>query len=139
MSRVYIPVDLRRLVSERANYRCEYCLLHQDDISFTHPVDHIVALRHNGQTIAENLALACIYCNRNKGNDLTTFAPLTGQLTRLFNPREQNWHDHFRIVGARIVGLTLIGRATIVLLRMNEPTQLQERERLVANGRYPPR
>lgn len=23
----YIPLALRRLVSERANYRCEYCLL----------------------------------------------------------------------------------------------------------------
>lgn len=138
MSRIYIPTALRRFVCERAANQCEYCLLHQSDTSFTHAVDHIIALRHGGQTTPENLALACINCNRNKGNDLTTLDPLTNTITRLFDPREQNWHDHFMLVGARIVGLTPTGRATVALLRMNNMIRLQEREQLLADGRYPP-
>ena len=138
MSRVYIPVALRYLVTERAASKCEYCLLHQDDSSFTHAIDHIIALRHGGQTTPENLALACINCNRNKGNDLTTLDPLTNRVTTLFNPREQNWHDHFALLGARILGLTPNGRATIALLRMNDIVRRQEREQLLAVGRYPP-
>lgn len=138
MSRVYIPTTLRRFVCERAANRCEYCLLHQSDTSFTHAVDHIIALRHGGLTIPANLALACINCNRNKGNDLTTLDPLTNTIVRLFDPREQNWYEHFVLVGARIVGLTPTGRATVTLLRINDRIRLQEREQLLADGRYPP-
>jgi hypothetical protein len=138
MSRVYIPLSIRRLVTERAANQCEYCLLHQDDTSFTHAVDHIIALRHGGESMPENLALACIQCNRNKGNDLTTLDPLTNTVTLLFNPREQNWHEHFQLEGARLVGLTPTGRATVALLRMNDPVRLQEREQLLFIERYPP-
>lgn len=138
MSRVYIPVALRQLITERAGNKCEYCLLHQDDSALTHAVDHIIALRHGGQSTADNLALACINCNRNKGNDLTTLDPLTNRVTTLFNPREQNWQEHFSLLGARILGLTPHGRATIVLLRMNDIIRLQEREQLLTIGRYPP-
>jgi len=138
MSRIYIPVRLRRLVVERAAGRCEYCLLHEDDTPFTHPIDRIVATRHGGQTLAENLALACINCNRNKSSDLTTIDPLTGLITRLFNPRTQVWQQHFALEKARIVGLTDVGRATVVLLRLNDPLRLLEREILMSVGRYPP-
>ena len=37
----------------------------------------------------------------------------------LFNPRQQKWHDHFAVNGARIVGLTPTGRVTIALLQLN--------------------
>ena len=63
MSRSHIPESVRQLVTERANGRCEYCHLHQDDTPLTHPIDHIIALKHGGLTIAENLALACLECN----------------------------------------------------------------------------
>jgi 5-methylcytosine-specific restriction endonuclease McrA len=59
----YIPDALRRLVVERASQRCEYCLL-PDGLSFyPHEVDHVIALKHQGQTTAENLAYACWRCN----------------------------------------------------------------------------
>lgn len=137
MSQVYIPVSLRRLVSRRAARRCEYCLLHQDDTPFTHPIDHVIAIKHGGETTADNLALACIDCNRNKGSDLTTFDPASGQITPLFNPRTEQWSDHFLLDGALILGRTAIGRATIVLLRLNEPQRLITREVLLSIGRYP--
>lgn len=41
MSTTYIPEALRRLVVERANYCCEYCLIHQNDSLYSHEVDHI--------------------------------------------------------------------------------------------------
>lgn len=39
----YIPEALRRLVTERAGRRCEYCQLHEDDTFFTHEVDFQLA------------------------------------------------------------------------------------------------
>lgn len=137
MSRIHIPESLRRLAIERANGRCEYCLLHQDDTPLTHPIDHVVALKHGGLTIAENLALSCLECNLNKGTDLTTFDPLSGELARLYHPRQQSWEEHFALEGVRIVGLTMCGRATVRLLQFNTPARLAERELLRDNSRYP--
>lgn len=137
MSRIHIPANLRRIVIDRAQGCCEYCLLHQDDTSFTHPVDHIIAIKHGGETALENLALACIDCNRNKGADLTSLDPLSGAITPLYHPRKQRWHEHFALAGARIAALTEVGRATVALLRVNEPKRLMERETLLAVGRYP--
>lgn len=137
MSRVHIPVELRRLIVQRARGRCEYCQIHQDDTPFTHAVDHIVATKHGGHTAADNLALACVDCNCNKGADLTTFDPGTGEITRLFNPRLQAWREHFSFEGVFIVGQTAVGRATVVLLRINDPMRIIEREALRAVGRYP--
>jgi hypothetical protein len=49
-------------------------------------VDHVIAVKHGGNTSAENLALACLHCNLHKGTDLASLDPTTGLLTRLFNP-----------------------------------------------------
>jgi 5-methylcytosine-specific restriction endonuclease McrA len=76
-----ISANLRRLVAERADQHCEYCLLPADVAFFPHEVDHVVALKHGGQTDAANLALACWRCNRHKGTDLGSFDPATGQFS----------------------------------------------------------
>ena len=55
--------------------------------SFSHEVDHVIAERHGGKTVRENLAYSCFRCNRLKGTDLTSIDPQTGKITRLFNPR----------------------------------------------------
>lgn len=115
---------------------CEYCLLHQDDTPFTHPIDHIVAVKHGGKTVSENLALACIDCNRYKGSDLTAIDPETGTIVRLFDPRTQNWSEHFSLQDAQIVGATPTGRATLFLLRVNEPRRIQQRLLLISINRY---
>jgi hypothetical protein len=41
MSLTYIPVALRRLVEERALFRCEYCLLLDGLMFYPHEIDHI--------------------------------------------------------------------------------------------------
>ena len=139
MPRPSISKTLRRFVIQRAQDCCEYCLLHQDDSPDTHQLDHLIAVRHKGKTNRENLACACTECNRNKGTDFGTIEQNTGQVIFLFNPRQQNWKDHFRFEGARIVGLTPTGNATIELLHLNDDHRLLEREMLIAADRYPPK
>jgi HNH endonuclease len=132
-----VSTALRRLVSDRTQTKCEYCQLHQDFSIYTHEIDHVIATKHNGKTVEHNLALACLPCNRYKGSDLTSFDPLTGQLTRLFNPRQQQWNEHFRCDNGPLVGLTAIGRTTVFLLQMNEPSRVLTRQMLMAAGIYP--
>jgi hypothetical protein len=125
------------LVLARAQGLCEYCLIHQNDTFFGCEVEHIISEKHGGRTIESNLAWACAFCNRFKGTDVATFSPDTGDLCRLFNPRTDHWREHFRMDGPRIVGLSEVGRATIVLLRMNIDDRLLERMVLARVGRYP--
>jgi hypothetical protein len=137
MPRPHIPAKLRRLVINRAGGRCEYCLIHQDDRPETHPIDHVIALKHGGRTVKENLALSCVICNSNKGSDLATIDLLSGEIVPLFNPRTQSWDDHFELSGAQIIGRTSIGRATVGLFRLNDDERISYRQSLIDAGRYP--
>lgn len=138
MPRAFISARLRRLVIDRAGNHCEYCRLHQIDAYAGHNVDHIIPLKHGGRTDADNLALACADCNRHKGSDIAAFDPNDGRMVRLFNPRQDSWHEHFVLDGAEIIGLTAIGRGTVVLLLMNEPWRVEQRLYLRETGSYPP-
>jgi 5-methylcytosine-specific restriction endonuclease McrA len=116
---------IRTQVRERADHRCEYCQLHQEDspLAALH-IEHITPKIHGGTDALENLALACIDCNLHKGTNLTGVDPETGQVTRLFHPRQQKWSDHFEWRGLRLVGRTEVGRTTVRVLQMNAPEQL---------------
>ena len=81
---------LRAAVRHRAQGRCEYCLIHEEDMLFPHEPDHIIASQHGGVTLLENLALACIHCNRRKGPNLSSVDPDSGALVNLFNPRRES-------------------------------------------------
>jgi len=129
---------LREDVRRRASSRCEYCLIHEDDSYARHQLDHITAVRHGGETTLQNLALACFLCNRYKGSDVAALDPSTGEVVRLFDPRRQQWKDHFTLRGALIVPLSATGRATISLLRFNAPERVIERRELLQAGRYRP-
>jgi hypothetical protein len=130
VSVTYIPIVLRRLVEERANYRCEYCQLPAGVAFFAHEIDHVIAQKHGGATNADNLALTCWRCNRHKGTDLGSFDPETGAFSFLFNPRTQKWAEHFTFSELNLVGLTPMGRTTIRLLQINSDERLAERQRL---------
>jgi hypothetical protein len=138
MSRSYIPAILRRLVAERAMGLCEYCLLHESDGYHAFEVEHVIAEKHGGVTTADNLAYACLICNRCKGSDIASISPDTASLVRLFNPRTDRWSEHFTLAGARIEPLTEIGEVTSRILGLNEADRLAEREILVRARRYPP-
>jgi hypothetical protein len=125
----YISESLRRQVEERATHCCEYCQL-KDSLSFyPHEIDHIIATKHGGTTISENLAYACWRCNRHKGSDLGSFDPETGEFSFLFNPRTQSWIDHFDQTAGQIIGKTSEGRTTIYLLKLNTRERILERQR----------
>jgi hypothetical protein len=133
-----VPVALRRQVIERANNCCEYCLLSQED-QFPYEIEHIIATKHGGRDVLNNLAWSCLECNRNKGSDIASNDPRTGDLTRLFNPRTQDWYEHFQVnlTTARIEGLTAEGRVTVFLLKMNSYEQIEFRQLCIELGNYP--
>jgi len=128
-----IPAPLRAAVRTRGNDCCEYCLIPDLGTFFSHQPDHIIASQHGGQTVLENLALACIQCNRQKGPNIASVDPETNRTVPLFNPRVDRWVDHFRIEGARIIGLTPVGRATTALLQFGH----SDREEARRNCRPP--
>lgn len=128
---------MRVLVAARAMYSCEYCLVHVEYTAFIHEVDHVIARKHGGSSDTDNLAYACGQCNRYKGSDIASPDSETGELIPLFHPRTMAWSDHFALEGPRIVGLSPIGRATEMLLQLNQIDRLLLRKELLAKGRYP--
>ena len=128
--------SVRERVRLRADHRCEYCRLPQAVIFFAFHIEHIRARQHGGNDDPENLALACPFCNRYKGPNLTSIDPETNQTTELFNPRVHSWKDHFATKGSVIVGQSPIGRATAKLLQMNSSRQIEIRAELIATGAW---
>jgi hypothetical protein len=101
-------------------------------------VDHVIAEKHGGQTVLDNLALSCTVCNRRKGSDISSIDPETGNLVSLFNSRTQQWSGHFNLDGVHIIGLTDVGRTAVAFLRLTAFERLMERDALLRAGRYPP-
>lgn len=134
MSPAAVPAELRRLVRERAQRQCEYCLTPEIVTLIPHEADHIIAQKHGGPTEQGNLALACPLCNQHKRTDLASLDPETGSLTPLYNPRQDRWQEHFALQGATIVGLSPVGRTTVRLLQLNAPARLTERELYIRLG-----
>jgi hypothetical protein len=64
--------------------------------------------------------------------------PVTDCPTRLFNPRIDEWNDHFQWCGYEVLGLTEIGRATIAVLDLNHPRRFRIREVEALVGLFPP-
>ncbi len=124
--------ELVRTVWRHAGDSCEYYLISQFAFPLPFQIDHILAEKHGGQTVEENLALACPHCNRFKGPNIAGLDPDTKALTRLFNPRVDAWADHFQFDGPRLRGKTPIGRATIQVLAMNANDLLLIRVELLA-------
>jgi hypothetical protein len=128
---------VRALVWSRADSRCEYCQLHQDDYPFqTFHVEHIIARQHGGGDNDDNLCLACGECNWAKGPSLSGL--MDGKIFALFHPRRQKWNRHFRWDGTTLVGKTKSGIVTIQVLDMNNGARIMLRENLLFEGRFPP-
>ena len=133
----YISPETRQILASRANFVCEYCLIAEADAYFRFQVEHIISRKHGGSSELENLALACVFCNRYKGSDIASLIPESGELVRFFNPRINRWREHFRLNGVVIEPLTEIGEATVRILQMNHDDQILERQVLSRRGRYP--
>jgi hypothetical protein len=126
-----ISASVRRAVRERAGGRCEYCRIPELASPHAFHVEHIRSLKHGGSSNLDNLAWSCIFCNIHKGSDIAAYDDDTHSLTPLFDPRTQQWDDHFMLDGAKIVGQTPAGRVTITLLQLNHPNQAETRSALL--------
>lgn len=132
-----ISKKIRQQVASRADFRCEYCRIKEEDSFLNFQIDHIVSKKHGGGDEVGNLAYACPHCNQNKGADLTTFIGSYDNIIPLFHPRKDSWFSHFKAVEGTIEALTETGEATIKLLRLNDPERVIIRKILHEVGAFP--
>lgn len=137
MERPYLSQEIRQLVINRADRLCEYCLIHSDDTVLGCSIDHIISLKHSGPNEANNLAYACIFCNRYKGSDIGSIIWETQEFIRFYNPRRDQWSEHFRLEQSTITPVSSIGEVTVRILGFNDRNRLMERQILIDQGRYP--
>lgn len=128
----------KRQVYERAGAICEYC---QTDEFNSGQAMHIEHIDPSGGNLLDNLCLSCANCNFSKAKATGAIDPVTGDLVALFNPRQQKWIEHFIWIegGVRLSGLTPVGRATIIRLKINQPRIVRARKRWIDSGYHPPR
>ncbi|BAZ00963.1 HNH endonuclease [Tolypothrix tenuis PCC 7101] len=136
----YIPESLRNQIAISDKRRCCYCLTSEANSGIPMTHDHIHPRSRGGETTFENLCLACRSCNEFKADLTEAIDPVTGKITPLFNPRIQIWSDHFHWSSdaTKVEGLTNIGRATVICLRMNNPVIVAARRRWTTSGWHPP-
>lgn len=117
-----IRESVRQQVRKRANFLCEYCHSPERLSANRFTIDHLMPTSLGGSDEWINLALACRRCNERRSNFLEGIDPETQQTASIFNPRYQNWNDHFSWTekGTVIQGRSAIGRATVVRLDMND-------------------
>jgi hypothetical protein len=54
-----MSASLREQVRQRAGQRCEYCQIPEELDTLTFHWDHIIAQKHRGLTVLQNLAWSC--------------------------------------------------------------------------------
>jgi hypothetical protein len=117
-----IPKSLFQTIRQRARFQCEYC--HYPEILSSSPlsIDHLLPQSLGGDDSPDNLALACRRCNERRYNFTTGIDPDTLKEIPLFNPRQQNWPEHFvwSEDSLQIIGKTDLGRATCNRLDLND-------------------
>ncbi len=133
-----ISVRQRRLIHELAGGCCEYCRLGRGEQSAKFHIDHIIAIKHGGEDMNQNLCLACLDCNLKKGANVAALDPLDGKPTTLFHPRLQVWNEHFQIEDdASVMGITPEGRTTVSVLGINSEIRRRQRYKEMLLGNYP--
>lgn len=94
MSRIARKIQAR--VRKEAKNRCGYCLLPQEILMGKLEIEHLLPLASGGTDEEENLWLACRDCNSYKSYKVYGFDEETKENVKLFNPRTQSWHEHFK-------------------------------------------
>lgn len=140
MSSNYISVKIRRQLSSASDHRCSYCRSSELIAIVPLEVEHIIPRKRGGKTTLSNLCLACRRCNIFKTDQIEALDEITGEIVPLFNPRTQNWPEHFKWSrdGFEIIGITPCGRATVKALQMNRENTLSARQIWVTVGLHPP-
>ena len=133
-----ISEKLQRKIRQMAKNRCGYCLLPQSLNPNLLEIEHILPTAKGGTDTEENLWLACRLCNGYKGVQTEAFDDETNQIVSLFNPRTNNWNEHFAWKDEIIGGKTPCGRATVKALKLNNEIILPVRKKWIIAGWFPP-
>jgi 5-methylcytosine-specific restriction endonuclease McrA len=141
MPKVRVPKSMRQAVIDRARGCCEYCVGQQAFSMDTFSVEHTWPSSKGGTNAFENLALSCQGCNNCKHTYTTAIDPKTNQIVPLYNPRKDEWQQHFAWSEdyTLILGLTPTGRATVELLQLNRLGNQNLRQVLYLTGYHPPK
>lgn len=136
---VYLPKALRQRLVAVDDHRCAYCGTPQANSGSPMVVDHLQPRSKGGPTTFENLCFACYLYNLFKGAKIQVIDPLSGEIASLFSPRNDRWNEHFiwDEASLHILGLTAIGRATVIALKMNNPVIVDARRNWVRLGWRP--
>ena len=136
---IYLSKALRQRLVTIDDHRCAYCGTPQANSGNPMVVDHLQPRSKGGATIFENLCFACYLCNLFKGSQTQAIDPLSGEIAPLFSPRSDRWSEHFvwNEASLHILGLTSIGRATVIALRMNNTVIVDARRNWVRLGWRP--
>jgi hypothetical protein len=136
----YLSVDIQIRLEDADDHRCAYCQTSEVNTGQPMTVDHILPRAQGGISAFDNLCFACRRCNEFKAGNTHREDPFSGEHVPLFHPRQDNWDDHFtwNESGVLLIGLTSIGRATIVALNINNPIIVAARRRWVSVGWHPP-
>jgi hypothetical protein len=137
---VYLANELREQLLDADDHRCAYCQTTQANSGYPMVVDHITPRSKGGLTLFMNLCFACYRCNLFKNDRTEGDDPLTGEMTTLFDPRRQRWTDHFAWSndGVQVMGITPVGRVTVIALNMNNDAIVDARRNWVRVGWHPP-
>jgi len=140
MSHRKVPESLRKIVVKRAREQCEYCRTIIQASPQRFQMEYIQPYSKGGKEELKNLALTCGGCNNSKYNKTHSIDPLSGKKVRLFNPRKDNWDEHFAWDEEPlfVIGISPIGRATTKALRLNRPELIAVRTLLSELNRHPP-
>jgi hypothetical protein len=131
---------LRQLVIQAADYRCEYCKTSSRLTGMPLIMEHILPRSLGGTDDRSNLAASCYRCNEFKGAKTEALDPKTQELVALFNPHHQSWSTHFMWGNGatHVIGITSIGRATTIALRLNNDNVVTAQSIWIEFGWHPP-
>ncbi len=127
-------------VAERAMHCCEYCKSMDKFSPTDFTIDHITPESQGGTDAFDNLAYACFLCNRLKSDKSNILDAVSNNWTNLFNPRIQDWNEHFAWSEdlTKIIGLSAVGRVMVDVLQLNRSKLIAYREAVIPFGVHPP-
>lgn len=90
-----ISDEVKQAIRARAKYICEYYHSLERLSANRFTVDHVTLSSLGGSDKIDNLALACRRCNERRYNFVAGIDPETQEIVPIFNPRRQQWEEHF--------------------------------------------
>lgn len=92
----YIPASVKEQVRLADRNQCCNCQTQEANSGIPLSFDHILPQSKGGNSTFQNICLACRACNEFKSDAIEGIDVLKGESVALFNPRTQEWANHFR-------------------------------------------